>query len=281
MDSVSAMTAGAAGRRPADGCVAAGPTRVATSRGCVAPNSFTLRPTLVQLSERRYRIGSPTLMAARSVLQVFEPLEGGVPEHVVQLAAGLPAHEVNVEVAAPADTPFLARLDEARVRVHVLPVDRSDRLSDVRTALALRKVDADRNPTIVHAHSSKAGALVRAALRVAAGWSTARTASRSSAAFGASSGTPTTRPRTSLGRTGAVIATSDWERDQVRRHLRGASAKTRVIKYGVPACNGEAPLEELLRFKERYSLAGLISRLEPQKDPLALVAAAAPCGRRA
>lgn len=215
-------------------------------------------------------------MAPKSVLQIFQPLEGGVPEHVLQLATGLPAHGWEVEVAAPIGTPFQAPLVRTGVRVHSLPMARAPGVSDLRAALALRKLDRDRPYTVVHAHSSKAGVLARAAL-----------ADRRRLVYsphclsflggfrGLERHAYRVVEQALVPRTAALIATSDWERDQALDHLHGTAAKTHVIKYGVPGCGGHAASEDLLAFKQEHLLAGLISRLEPQKDPLALVRAAA------
>jgi glycosyltransferase involved in cell wall biosynthesis len=212
----------------------------------------------------------------KSVLQIFEPLEGGVPEHVLRLAAGLPAHGWEVEVAAPAGTPFLAPLQGAGVPVHTLPMARAFGASDVRAAVALRRLDRKRSYTVVHAHSSKAGAFARAALpdrrRLVY---TPHCFSFLGGFRGPKRHAYRAIEQALVPRTGALIAASNWERDQALRYLRGAAARTRVIKYGVPRCGGQAASEELLAFKGQHPLAGLISRLEPQKDPMALVRAAA------
>lgn len=215
-------------------------------------------------------------MTPKSVLQIFEPLEGGVPEHVLRLATGLPAHGWEVEVAAPAGTPFLAPLQDGGVRVHPLPMARAFGASDVRAALALRRLDRKRSYTVVHAHSSKAGAFARAALpdrrRLVY---TPHCFSFLGGFRGLKRHAYRAIEQALVPRTAVLIAASNWERDQALRHLRGAASRTRVIKYGVPKCDGQAASEELLAFKGEHPLAGMISRLEPQKDPLALVRAAA------
>jgi glycosyltransferase involved in cell wall biosynthesis len=212
----------------------------------------------------------------RSVLQIFEPLEGGVPEHVLRLAIGLPAHGWEVEVAAPAATPFIAPLQDSGVCVHPLPIARAFGASDVRAARALRRLDKSRSFIVVHAHSSKAGVFARAALpdrrRLVY---TPHCFSFLAGFRGVKRHAYRAIEQALVPRTAALIAASNWERDQTREHLRGAAARTRVIKYGVPGCDGAAPRKELLAFKGGHPLAGLISRLEPQKDPMAIVRAAA------
>jgi glycosyltransferase involved in cell wall biosynthesis len=212
----------------------------------------------------------------RSVLQVFQPLEGGVPEHVVHLAEGIPAHGWEVEVAAPVGTPFLAPLRRTGVRVNTLPMTRSPQISDLRAARALRDLDKNRAFSVVHAHSSKAGVLVRTALpdrhRLVY---TPHCFSFLGGFRGLERLAYRAVEQVLLPRTGALIAASDWERDQALTQLRGAASRTRVIKYGVPACDGQPASQELLAFKGKHTLAGTICRLEPQKDPMALLRAAA------
>ena len=214
-------------------------------------------------------------MSSRSVLHVFQPLEGGVPEHVVHLAAGMPAHGWDVEVAAPVGSPFLAPLRRTGVPVHAIPMTRAPHISDLRAARVLRDLDKQRAFTIVHAHSSKAGVLARTALpRRRRLVYTPHCFSFLGGFKGLERHAYRMVEQVLLPRTGALVAASDWERNQALTQLRGAAAKTHVIKYGVPGCDGKAASKELLAFKGGHTLAGTICRLEPQKDPMALLRAA-------
>jgi glycosyltransferase involved in cell wall biosynthesis len=100
------------------------------------------------------------------VLEVFEPPDGGVPEHVLLLATGLGQHGFDVEIVAPAGSQVQERAAEAGVTVHVIPFFRRDYRhpwDDARAVLAVRRVIAARRPALVHAHASKAGAIARTA----------------------------------------------------------------------------------------------------------------------
>lgn len=218
-------------------------------------------------------------MAARRVLQVYGPRDGGVAEHVRLLSESVAARDWEVEVAAPADSPVADALAGLGLRVHVLPLVRPPHPNDVRVARRLRALDAERRFDIVHAHSSKAGAVVRGALPDRRRLFYTPHCFPFAATFGAFGEAQRQLYRAAeqalVGRTGTLIAASEWERDEGVRQLRGVAGRTRVVYYGVPACTGPEPDPELLAFKGDGRLAGLIAVLRPQKDPLTLVRAAA------
>lgn len=208
----------------------------------------------------------------RRVLQVFEPLEGGVPEHVHQLGLGLQDRGWDVEVAAPAASPFTTLLADEGLTVHRLPLARRFGTGDLAAATALRRLDRARPYDIVHAHSSKAGVLVRSAVPRAA------RIVYSPHCFAFNRGlNPIVRAGTwaveqaLVARSGAMIAVSEWERDQAARVLRGAGRRTAVIENGIEPCGTPTPAPELVEFASGEPLAGLIGRLEAQKDPVRLV----------
>jgi glycosyltransferase involved in cell wall biosynthesis len=207
----------------------------------------------------------------RRVLQVFEPLEGGVPEHALQLSMGLRDRGWEVEVAGPAPSPFMGRFDDLGVTVHRLPIERGSLAGDVRSARALRRRDREDRFDVVHAHSSKAGVFARTAIgggRVVY--------SPHCFAFNRETGFPTrlfawTVEQALVPRTRVVVAACDWERRQGSRILLGAGRRTEVIEYGVPPCADVPPDRALREFAADDTLAGFIGRLEPQKDPVHLV----------
>jgi glycosyltransferase involved in cell wall biosynthesis len=102
----------------------------------------------------------------RSVLQVFEPDRGGVPAHVEQLARGLAGRGWQVTVAGPPGAAAVGRL-AATEGIDVAPLELAHRpdLSDIAAARALVGLCRAR-PSIVHAHSTKAGLLAAAASHV-------------------------------------------------------------------------------------------------------------------
>lgn len=210
----------------------------------------------------------------RRVLQVFEPHEGGVPEHVLQLSVGLRDRGWRVDVAVPAASPFVDRFADARLTVHRMPLKRRPGRADVASAGALRRLDGYDSFEIVHAHSSKAGVLVRAVLPRPSG-----RVVYSPHCFGFNRSGAGGRllawavEQALVPRTGAIVAVCDWERRQAARALLGASRRTEVIENGVEPCRQVAPHEELRAFAQGAPLAGLVARLEIQKDPVRLVRA--------
>jgi glycosyltransferase involved in cell wall biosynthesis len=212
----------------------------------------------------------------RRVLQVFQPEEGGVPEHVTRLAGGLARRGFVVEAAGPAGTPFGRELAEAGVELHRLPLEAYPRPRDLLVGPKLRQLDRERRYVLVHAHSSVAGVLVRSALPRRRRLVYTPHCFAFEAGFGR-----TTRAgyraleQVLLARSGAIVAASEWERSRALASLHGAGRRVRLIRHGVPPCTDAAPEPALRSFAAGGKLAGFVSRLEPQKDPVALVRAAA------
>jgi glycosyltransferase involved in cell wall biosynthesis len=95
-----------------------------------------------------------------SVLLVHQPVDGGVARHVADLAAGLARLGCDVTVTGPSRPDALA----SNVKHIELPLvravaARTDASAVRRFAAIVRTV----RPDIIHAHSSKAGAITRAA----------------------------------------------------------------------------------------------------------------------
>jgi glycosyltransferase involved in cell wall biosynthesis len=204
------------------------------------------------------------------VLQLLQPDDGGVLSHVVHLAGELRRRGWDVEVAGSPGA--VAVLADAGVPVHELPIARAPGIGDLRAARALRRIDRDGGYELVHAHSSKAGALARAALP------RARRLVYTPHCFAFAAGFGRARPlywaveQALVPRTAALVACSEWERRAARR-LAGARSRVRVIRNGVPPCAPAEPHPALAA--ARRPVAGFLARLEPQKDPLTLVRAAA------
>src|SRR3954454_23758529 len=93
------------------------------------------------------------------VLLVSQPTDGGVFRHVRDLAAGLPAYGFDVALA----TPPLESPPALSVTV-ALPLERAPSpLDDGRAVARLARAVRELRPALVHAHSSKAGAVARIA----------------------------------------------------------------------------------------------------------------------
>jgi glycosyltransferase involved in cell wall biosynthesis len=214
-----------------------------------------------------------------SVLQVMQPETGGVPAQVLRLSMGLRERGWAVEVATTRRSMVRSSLVEAGIPVHEISFARPrDYLA---SAARLRALDRRQGFAIVHAHSSKAGALVRSTL-----------ANRRRLiysphcfAFNAGSVLPLRLfyqgvEQLLVARSGAIVAVCEWERTDASRRLRGVRTRLRTIENGVTPC---APTEidaELAEFRGTLPLAGFIGRLERQKDPLTVVRAAGLLRRR-
>ncbi|MBI3820358.1 MAG: glycosyltransferase family 4 protein [Planctomycetes bacterium] len=105
--------------------------------------------------------------AKRRVLLVMESTIGGTRRHLNQLATLLPRDRFDITVAASAERDATFRLDMEAMRksgadVVELPMVRNiDASTDRRHVRELRALMRNRKFDIVHAHSSKAGALAR------------------------------------------------------------------------------------------------------------------------
>ena len=219
-------------------------------------------------------------MQRGAVLQVCQPEDGGVAEHVLRLARGLTERGWPVEAAVSGDSTIAPALAQAGIVVHELPLTREPGARDLRSARALRKLDRERGYSIVHAHSSKAGALVRGALR----HPRRLVYTPHCFAFAAVSGEARRRAYRAIEqalvpRSGAILAVCEWEADLARRQLRRAAGRVRVVPNGVPDCGPADPHPELVAFRGEEPLAGLVSVLRPQKDPLLALRAAARLAR--
>lgn len=207
---------------------------------------------------------------------MLQPEDGGVAEHALLLSRGLASRGWDVEVACSPGNVISGPLARAGIPTHPLAMHRSVGPSDLRALRALRALDHRRGYDIVHAHSSKAGGLVRGGLAgahrlvytpncfaFAAGGS--RVAARAYRAA----------ERLLAPRSGAIIAVAEWERRLAADALGRYARRVRTIHNGVPACPEVEPAPELLEFKQGLPLAGVVAALRPQKDPLAAVRAAA------
>jgi glycosyltransferase involved in cell wall biosynthesis len=214
---------------------------------------------------------------APTVLQVLQPPDGGVAEHVLRLSSGLARRGFEVEAAIPPDSAIGAALAASGTFVHELPLVRRPGAADLAAARALRRLDARRRYALVHAHSAKAGALTRAVLpRRRRLIYTPHCFAFAAAGFGAAQRLLYNAAEQALvPRSGSIVAVCEWERALGRRRLAGVAGLLRTIENGVPPCGRTRPDRELLEFKGSQPLAGCISVLRPQKDPLLAVRAAA------
>jgi glycosyltransferase involved in cell wall biosynthesis len=208
---------------------------------------------------------------------VLQPSDGGVVQQVRWLSMGLHERGWQVEVAAPPSCSALPALEAAGIPVHRMPLARSPAARDVRDARALRALADRRGYGLVHAHSSKAGALARIAL----GGSRPVLYTPHCFAFASRDFRAPLRlgyrlvEQLLVPRSAAIVAVSQWEAELARRSLRGARSRVEAIPNGVPSTGSSPPAApDLAEFAAGAPLALFASKLRPQKDPLALVRAA-------
>ena len=99
------------------------------------------------------------------VLQLFEPPDGGVAQHVLDLARGLGTHGWDVELAGAEDAVIWSAVEQLGLPVHRLPFVHGYRQpsSDARVLARLVPLLRRQRYDLVHCHSSKAGASGRVA----------------------------------------------------------------------------------------------------------------------
>jgi glycosyltransferase involved in cell wall biosynthesis len=102
------------------------------------------------------------------VLLLFQPVIGGVPHYVTQLAEGLAEQGWEVSVAAPRETPVISKLTGLARRVVAFETPaRLSPLDDLRVVRQLAALCRRDRVDLIHAHSSKAGAVAAVVGRIA------------------------------------------------------------------------------------------------------------------
>jgi len=202
------------------------------------------------------------------VLQVFEPPDGGVPDHVEQLSLGLVARGHTVEVAGTKGARLAGSLAGA-VAYHELPFVRSYRepARDLAALRAIHGIIRSGEVDLVHAHSAKAGVLGRVAAR-AAGVPSVYTphcypfigeVSRRRLLFA-------TAVERALGRiTAQTICVCHYERAEALRRRVSPPERLEVIHNGVKPCPDVEPDAVLRHFAGDHPLVGLVAVHRRQK----------------
>lgn len=220
-------------------------------------------------------------MTARlNVALVSEPLETGVGRLVTQLAIGLAARGHRVMLMhgwRRMEQSFAERIDQSAGTLRI-PIDlrRAPNPGDLRAMLAIRCALHRHGPfDLVHAHSSKAGALARLATPRGIGicytphalYTLSPLLSPMARCFYAF------LERLLARRMDAMLCSSEGE----RRHavdLGIAQDRLAVVMNGIDAASDASP--PMPRpFPEGALVAGFIGRLEPQKAPHLFLAALA------
>ncbi len=95
----------------------------------------------------------------RRVLQIFEPVIGGVPAYVLALCGGLRERGWDVLVACPPDDALHDAIRSVGARVHPVAMSHRPAPGDAHSVRALAALIRAQRPAVVHAHSTKAGML--------------------------------------------------------------------------------------------------------------------------
>ena len=97
------------------------------------------------------------------VLLTFEPPDGGVAEHVLQLARALPERGFDVELAGPLKSELVYSQIDPSIPVHRIDFQRGygEPRKDAASARALAGVITRGRYDLIHAHSAKAGVITR------------------------------------------------------------------------------------------------------------------------
>lgn len=226
------------------------------------------------------------------VLQLFEPAEGGVPEHVRLLSVGLAQRAWDVEVLGPLRSHAYRDIEDAGIKVHRLPLGPglSRSWQDLRQLVPCVRCVRDGRYDVVHCHSAKAGVLGRVAglaggvpviysphafpfigdvykrRRRAFAWSVERALSPATA---------------------AIVCVCETERRIATASRLGPLGRFELVPYGTPPC-GSAPEDaQLAEFARGGPTAAVVAGLRPQKaietfiDAAPAVLARAPVARLA
>jgi glycosyltransferase involved in cell wall biosynthesis len=206
------------------------------------------------------------------VLHVLEALEGGTARHLVDVTRH--AHGVRHEVAIPServgwatDVAAAGAMADAGARVHLVAMRRLPiHPRNAAAFVQLRQLAVKLRPSIVHTHSSVAGALGRPA-----------TAGLAVGRVHTPNGIPTARPALAfervLGRwTDRLIAASESEAEVVRAERLIRPERLAVIPNGIelaPPTSSAAvvDLRAELGIPPGAPLVGCVARLVPQKAP--------------
>jgi len=222
------------------------------------------------------------------VVQVFQPADGGLPDHVLRATEGLVARGHRLTVAGPADAALRPALEAVAAYVALpfvgaVPAPRAD-VAALRGLLSLL---AGGRADVLHAHGQKGGILGRvAALRagVPALYSPHSFVYRTHGARprrGAAA-----RARVALGveralgrRSAAIVACAREERAAAVADGLAPADRVHVVYYGVAPDATVAPDPALLGFRGDGPLLGFVAGLRDQKglptllDALELLAA--------
>jgi glycosyltransferase involved in cell wall biosynthesis len=214
-------------------------------------------------------------MRPLTILELFQPPDGGVPDHVLRLGGGLVARGQRVVAGGPPDAAPRGALERLGASYAAVPM-KGDMLAPGSDIAALRRVERLLRlvrPDVVHVHGQKAGLLGRIAA-LTAGVPTVysphglvyrsqllrpRRSARARRAL-------TLATERALGRrTAAITACSEDERSAAVRDRLVPVERACVIDYGVAPEQEGAPDPRLVEFKGEGPLLGFVAGLREQK----------------
>lgn len=205
------------------------------------------------------------------VLQVCQPADGGVANHVLSLSSALRERGWSVDVAC--STGALAdELRRREITVYILPLVREvSPPKDLAATLHLREIVSRGGYSLVHTHSAKAGVVGRVAARIAGtpalytphAWSFL--VSKASLERRLYSAVEQALARVS----DRIICVSAGELELGQATLRGSEKKLRLVPNGV-----EVPTRTRRRPADGKLVVGTIARLARQKGISYLIHAA-------
>jgi glycosyltransferase involved in cell wall biosynthesis len=217
--------------------------------------------------------------APRRCVLLFEPADGGVPEHVLRLALGLPGHGWQPHVVAPAGSSVEAELVAARVPLTRLDIQTGygHAAEDMAALRRIAGVLRRERPELLHVHSAKAGVLGRLAGRLAR-----VPVVYSPHCYPFVGDIPARKRRAALaieralGRCAeATICVAEQERRLAESMRVAPPDRLRVVRNGSPGPPEVEPDPELLALAAQGPLAVCISVLRAQKSVDQFVRAAA------
>lgn len=204
------------------------------------------------------------------ILILTQPTDGGVFQHVQQLCEGLSMRGHEPLVAGPFESPPPGLAAEvlplAMVR-SIAPV------SDARAVAAVARLVRRVRPAVVHAHSSKAGAVARLARLTYPGTPLVYTPHGYSFAGYFESERERTRYRV-VERGLAPLATRVLCVCEAERRLAasvGSGSRARVVHNGVVRPDEAAPHPAVAELRERGPVIGVVTLLRPGKGIETLV----------
>ncbi|MFZ5639602.1 MAG: glycosyltransferase family 4 protein [Bacillota bacterium] len=210
------------------------------------------------------------------VLHVIRPAEGGMKQHLLDLAGGLPQHGFTVAVAGPGDDCGGMKKDIEALGITYYQVDITGPLSpwqDLKCVYELNRLIKREKFDIVHCHGSKAGLVGRVAAWLA-GTQVVIATVHNFVVYDEVSflkRTVFTRGEKFLGRrTSGIITVSRALKEELADKFGVPGRKITAIYNGVdftrfnkePDLTG---LREALEIREGGAVVGTVARMAPQK----------------